>query len=44
MTFYVKKILERISGHFFSVSATVFGFEIGVRYENKRENMALTLL
>lgn len=40
MTFFVKKFLERISGHFFSVSATVFGLEIGVRYENKKRNGA----
>lgn len=32
MTFYVKSFGE----NFFSVSAMVFGFEMAVRYENKR--------
>ena len=36
----MKKFLERISGHFFSISATVFGLEIGVRYENRKRNGA----
>lgn len=36
----MKKFLERISGLFFSVSATIFALEIGVRYENRKRNGA----
>lgn len=36
----MKKFLERISGPFFSVSATEFGLEIGVRYENRKRSGA----
>lgn len=46
MTFHVKKNLWReFLDIFFSVSATVHGFEVGVRYEKKkRREVELTLL
>lgn len=46
MTFHVKKIFWReFLDILFSVSATVHGFEIGVRYESKkRREVELTLL
>lgn len=46
MTFHVKKFFgENFWTYFFSVSATVHGFEIGVRYEKKkRKEVELTLL
>lgn len=40
MTFLCEKFWREFRDFFFSVSATVFGFEMAVRYENKKRSGA----